>query len=73
MARQPNLKERVTILEERLRLYEPLPEHKLALADSAAQLRCAREQSERLQRFALTFAIVSPAFWIAFDVFLVLR
>jgi hypothetical protein len=73
MARQPKLKERVTILEERLKLFEPLPEHKLALADSAAELRCAREQSERLQRFALIVAVASAAFWLALDVFLVLR
>jgi hypothetical protein len=41
MAKEPGLKERVTILEERLKLYQAPPEHKLALADSTARLRGA--------------------------------
>jgi hypothetical protein len=73
MPKEPSLKERVAILEERLKVYEPLPEYKLALADSTARLRCVREQSQRMQRFALIFAISSAVFWLTLDVFLAVR
>jgi len=73
MARQPNLKERVAILEERLKLFEAPPEHKVALADSTARWRCARAQTERIQRFSLIFAALSAGLWAVVVVVLALR
>jgi hypothetical protein len=73
MAKQPNLKERVAVLEEGLKLFEPPPEHDLALADSTARLRCARERSERLSRAALIFAWLPGVIWLAVGVVLMLR
>ena len=50
MRNQPALEERVAILEERLKLYESPSELDLALADSTARLRFAKEQSRRAER-----------------------
>lgn len=72
MAKQPKLDERVAILEERLKLFE-LPEHKLALADSTALLRCEKARSERLQRTSLIVAWIPAVFWVAVCLVLILR
>jgi hypothetical protein len=77
MPKEPSLKERVAILEERLKVYEAPPEYKLALADSTARLRSAREESQRMsqrmQRLAIIFAISSAVFSLTLDVFLAVR
>lgn len=73
MAKEPSLKERVTILEERLKLYAPLPDHKLALADSTAQLRCAKKQSARYLWWSRFFCFGIVAFWLVVDLVLALR
>ena len=73
MSRRQALEERVAILEERLKAFEPPPEHKLALADCRAEARCARERAKRWQRGGLIFAASTAGFWILLDAFLVLR
>jgi hypothetical protein len=70
MRKQPALKERVAILEERLKLYESPTELELALADSTAKLRCAREKAEREQRL---LGVVAVAMVMAFFAPLVVR
>jgi hypothetical protein len=71
MAREPSLKERVAVLEERLKLFEPLPEHKLALADSTARLRCAKEETRRAERFMWIVTAVSLTVMFVVNLFLV--
>lgn len=73
MARKPNLKERVTALEERLKLFEPLPAHKLALPDSTARLRCAKEEARRAQRVMWIVSALSLAVIYATTLFLIVR
>ena len=67
------LRERLAILEERVRLLEPLSEHQLAIAHARVEARLARGRSERYRRWGLVAIFVPVAFWLTVDLVLVLR
>ena len=67
------LVERVAILEERLKLFESPSELDLALADSNARLRCAKEEARRAERFMWIVTAVSLTVMSVANFFLIVQ